>query len=294
MNPTIQILGLEAIKVDHSVQSRVAMNPFHMQQFSEAMLPPIGAEFPPVTTFFDGKSYWLADGFHRFGARKAIATAHPEFREIRAEVRQGTRTDAIIYSAGANKTFSIPRTKEDKERAVMLLRALPEWRARSNPVIARHVGVYERLAVDASEKYFAAHPRQRPKVFLDAQGNPYDLSIKGCGSRRTGRPAPVIREKKFRPRGLDGAEYIQFRASVDGKEVFLGTGDRAAAELALEAILADRKCPARGPDQMVKSDQQAIGCLTGQIVAAMKRRKIASVTITLVEGGKSTVEITKA
>ena len=31
-----------------------------------------GAVFPPVIVFYDGTSYWLADGFHRVGATESL------------------------------------------------------------------------------------------------------------------------------------------------------------------------------------------------------------------------------
>ena len=58
-----------------------------------------GLRFPPVILFTDGADfYWLGDGFHRvFAARKAGLT------EITAEVRPGTRRDALLFGIGANR-----------------------------------------------------------------------------------------------------------------------------------------------------------------------------------------------
>ena len=44
-----------------------------------------GSVFPPITLYYDGAKYWLADGFHRF-LRLAL-----EFTEIEAEVKAGAR-----------------------------------------------------------------------------------------------------------------------------------------------------------------------------------------------------------
>src|SRR5215216_7402612 len=102
----VQMLSLDAIEVDHAIQSRVSTSMEYQREFSEAMLR--GDVFPPVVVFFDGNKYWLSDGFHRYGAAKQAAKANPRLKgAIRAEIREGTRRDAMIFSAGANIKFSI-------------------------------------------------------------------------------------------------------------------------------------------------------------------------------------------
>ena len=50
-----------------------------------------GVKFPPVTVFYDGSDYWLADGFHR---RNAAFSA--ELAQMECDVRQGTREDPSV------------------------------------------------------------------------------------------------------------------------------------------------------------------------------------------------------
>jgi hypothetical protein len=43
----------------------------------------MGRNSPPVVVFYDGTSYWLADGFHRVKAAEQAGGANPEkFPEI--------------------------------------------------------------------------------------------------------------------------------------------------------------------------------------------------------------------
>ena len=56
-----------------------------------------GVVFPPVIVFHDGADYWLADGFQRL-----IAAEELGLTEFSADVREGTRRDAILYAVGAN------------------------------------------------------------------------------------------------------------------------------------------------------------------------------------------------
>jgi hypothetical protein len=75
-----------------------------------------GAEFPPVTVFYDGADYWLANGFHRITESGSLGLS-----DIAADVRQGTRRDAVLYSVGANAKHSYPRSNKDKRRAALTL-----------------------------------------------------------------------------------------------------------------------------------------------------------------------------
>jgi hypothetical protein len=58
-----------------------------------------------------------------------------------ADIRQGTRRDAVLFSVGANATHGLRRTNEDKRRSVMTLLNDPEWARWSDREIARQCGV---------------------------------------------------------------------------------------------------------------------------------------------------------
>lgn len=130
----VQEMAISQIRVDKSLQSRVAMHVEHQREFSQAMLR--GDVFPPVILFFDGKVYWLADGFHRLAAAKAARC----FQSIRAEIRYGAKRDAMIFSAGANIKFSIPRTPADVRKSISLLLEDETCFAWPDIDIAKHVG----------------------------------------------------------------------------------------------------------------------------------------------------------
>ena len=67
-------LKLQEIRLDGNTQPRSRVYDETVTNYTEALLD--GAKFPPVDVFFDGKHYWLADGFHRYHAhrRNKIAT----------------------------------------------------------------------------------------------------------------------------------------------------------------------------------------------------------------------------
>jgi hypothetical protein len=94
------------------------------------------AGFPQATVFFDGAEYWLADGFHRIIAAKSLGLT-----EIGADVRAGTRRDAILYAVGANSAHGLKRTNRDKRNAAMTLLRDPEWAQWSNVEIGTRCNV---------------------------------------------------------------------------------------------------------------------------------------------------------
>ncbi len=81
---TITMLPIEAIRLDF--QPPENLDPDTVQKFAEALRA--GGKIPAVRVYSDGKSHWLADGFHRLEAARMIG-----LREIEAEVIQGTRAD---------------------------------------------------------------------------------------------------------------------------------------------------------------------------------------------------------
>jgi phage N-6-adenine-methyltransferase len=105
---------LKKIRIDGGTQPRAAIYDNVINDYANALLE--GTILPPVVVFFDGDDYWLGDGFHRYHANKKA-----KFSEIEADVRNGTRRDAILYSVGANVDHGLRRTNEDKRRAVMTL-----------------------------------------------------------------------------------------------------------------------------------------------------------------------------
>ena len=52
--------------------------------------------------------------------------------KISADVREGSRRDAILYAVGANASHGLKRTNRDKRNAVMVLLKDPEWSDRAD------------------------------------------------------------------------------------------------------------------------------------------------------------------
>jgi hypothetical protein len=114
----VTAIPIELIRLDGGTQIRACSTyQTKIDEYAEAM----GRfeVFPPLTVFFDGTDYWLADGFHRFGAYNIVMQALKlPGLDIECEVLEGTRRDAILYACGTNAVHGIPRTNSDKQNAV--------------------------------------------------------------------------------------------------------------------------------------------------------------------------------
>ncbi len=120
---------ISKIKLD--AQVRESINPEVVEQYAEAMTD--GVVFPPVEVFTDGTEYHLADGYHR-----VMAATRNQFTEIPANIRPGTRSDALWYALGANQAHGLRMSRADVRQAISL--AVREFPNRSNREIAKQIG----------------------------------------------------------------------------------------------------------------------------------------------------------
>ena len=128
-------LKIAQIKTNGGTQSRKKINNKQVMHYAEQMKE--GSIFKPVVVFFDGKIYWLADGFHRLAAYKSNGVL-----EVEAEVKEGGQREALLFAIGANNdgrglsmTF-----EENRDNTVMMLKD-DEWGKWSDERIAKIVGV---------------------------------------------------------------------------------------------------------------------------------------------------------
>lgn len=122
-------LTIREIKVDPTVQIRRGNREDTVRRYMEAF-----EELPPVTVFKSPEGLLLADGFHRMAAAQRLG-----LREIEAEVRKGTREDALEYAVIANTKNADPLNEEERNDGIRRLKQLhPDW---SNREIARRMSI---------------------------------------------------------------------------------------------------------------------------------------------------------
>jgi FtsZ-binding cell division protein ZapB len=127
----IKTLPIKDICTDAGTQSRVSLDESVVQEYYE-YLTNHEDDLPPVTVFFDGLEYFLADGFHRIMAYQRDGR---EF--IDSHLKGGTLRDAVKFSLGANSTHGLKRSQADKRKSVTTALDDHEWGKLSAREIAR-------------------------------------------------------------------------------------------------------------------------------------------------------------
>ncbi|MBT5318356.1 MAG: hypothetical protein HOL45_00445 [Chloroflexi bacterium] len=99
--------------LDDEVQSRENRNTTAIKEFAEAIEE--GAEFPPIVVFYDGGTYWCADGFHQ---TLAIIQA---------------KTDTIRKARSAIQDDPSRRTRRSSETAASIAQSMSTSESRVAP-----------------------------------------------------------------------------------------------------------------------------------------------------------------
>lgn len=122
-------IAIKRIRRDAGLQPRAELVSETVTEYAESMKA--GKPFPPPTVYYDGVSYWLADGFHR-----VAAALQAGIKSIHVEVKMGEKRDAKLFAAGANAEHGLKRSNADKRRAVLSLLSDEEWWAKSDDWVA--------------------------------------------------------------------------------------------------------------------------------------------------------------
>lgn len=139
--PKTLMLPISSIRRDGGTQQRaLGMNRSHVESLLLVirMAKKKGSgfnlfdtPFEPIAVYDDGENLWLADGHHRVAAYMIEGLT-----SIPADVRQGSRRDAILHSCRSNSSHGLPRTNEDKRKAVETVLKDPYWSQYSDLQIA--------------------------------------------------------------------------------------------------------------------------------------------------------------
>lgn len=228
-------IPLNLIRIDGGTQSRAMLSDVVIEEYAAAIRD--GAEFPPVIIFYDGAEHWLADGFHRVRAFIAAGVDH-----VPADVRQGTRRDAILFSVGANGAHGLRRTNDDKRRAVMTLLGDAEWSKWSDREIARQCAVHHSFV---SRIRPSLSPSDSDRAYTTKHGTIATMNTSAIGrshdEQEEAMEQPAEAEavvKKYRgatmfvPEGVDITDLCRrgIAMEADGE-----APDRIAGELGLNA-----------------------------------------------------------
>lgn len=139
-------IPLDEVEIDYDLQARTGVDMQTVEDYAAAIEE--GEEFPDAVIFEDEETgkLWLADGFHRYLAYKKLGK-----ETINADVRLGSRRDAILYSLSANARHGLQRSDADKRKAVQTLLADSEWSQWSAREIAKAARVSRHLVAKLRE-----------------------------------------------------------------------------------------------------------------------------------------------
>lgn len=208
----IRMVGIGSLVADHDIQSRHRMEPAHSRKIMKFILSN-GYISEPIVVFDDGRTLRIADGFHRVDAYSQASRGDPRFEHVRAEIRPGTKRDALIFSAGANQTKTyLKRTKDDLKRAVSMLLDDEEWRLKSVGEIRKHIG----LGSDATAlRYILAYHAERKIPIPDFRVNTNGFRV-GSRPKRSGAGEHKSYKIRSEPNGTPIIQRIS-RAGIPNR-----------------------------------------------------------------------------
>jgi hypothetical protein len=123
-------VNLNNIRIDGGTQCRVVLNQSKIYEYLQCMKD--GDEFPLIEARFDGATYWLTDGFHRYHAHKLLG-----LKEVTISYKPGTQAEAVLDALKANSKHGLTLSSEDKENKVNMALSLPDGDKMSNYEIAK-------------------------------------------------------------------------------------------------------------------------------------------------------------
>ena len=174
-------VAVSDIILDSDVQPRENISAGLIGEYAEAMRE--GKSFPEIVIYRDPETGALiaADGWHR-----VMAAREADKATVMAEVRPGTKRDAILYSVGANAEHGLRRTNEDKRRAVHRLMDDDEWGQWSDNTIAEKVGVSQPFvsSIRKQRSRGAGGDGEGRRVVTTVDGAEMDVSRIGRNRRR--------------------------------------------------------------------------------------------------------------
>ena len=216
-----KLIDISLIRQDGATQTRSALDAGHIEDIAEAMAGKDPHSVPPVTLFYDGQAYWLADGFHRVAAAMSLGR-----KKIAATVHAGTVDDAGDFACQANRAHGLKRSNADKRRAVeSMLRRHPEW---SDRRIAEHCGVGNQLVADVRDEVKDPSPDDGPQIRVGADGKSYPARVE--------RPRPVAQAEPEQEPVPDPAPVVGKATPPRPKLVTDGAGRVVTDPEVIEAL----------------------------------------------------------
>ena len=227
-------MKIKIADLDLSLQTRAGTDAETINNYAEAMAD--GAQFPDVTVFTDGETYWLADGFHRVMAAKSNGKT-----AISADVRKGTADDAVVFGGTANNKQGKRPTRADVQHFMQMVWERREAIFGGTPTggnLAERCGVSRATGERFVQRKLAEMPKApsrptaskiqskmptRPAKLIGANGREYPV-----------RPAPVAPKTPEPPSAPVRPTVKKIQSNTPARPVRKMPVDRYGTEIPVE------------------------------------------------------------
>lgn len=178
---TNEMIPICLIRTNGGTQSRSGLNMLVVAEYADAMRR--GDQFPPIEVFYDGKVYWLTDGFHRLAAHADIhkQPLNSIKEPVSCVIHQGTQRLAIFRSLSVNANHGLQRSRDDVNRAIRVMLTDDDWGSLTDNAIAKHVGCDPKTVASRRAELVAAGEIEDSGIRKDANGRMMDTRKIGDG-----------------------------------------------------------------------------------------------------------------
>lgn len=236
-------VDIELNLLRHDLQVRAAMHGVTVDTYRDLM--EAGTALPPVVVYVDTEGeHWLADGFHRLEAARRLGRAH-----IVADVRQGSRDEALWFAMGANREHGLRMTGDDIRQAVRL--ALKAWPSKSQQQIAQQVGCSQSLVSTVKTGVIARDNTALPETRVDSMGRTQPTAKPRATPAPAPAPAPaaVVEEiaetEAPKPAPTVVEERVEQPAADEAPAPAAAKLDDPWSKSAINRLLTEKKNPER-------------------------------------------------
>ena len=202
----IREIPLDDLVLDPNLNLRDRLDDFTVERYADSW-----DRLPPITVYSIEGRLLVADGFHRHAAAVMLGK-----RTIRAEIIEGTFTDALDFVSSVNLFHGLPLTRAERRRAVEVkLKLHHDW---SDRRMAEELAVSRELVAKIRRQLIES--RQIPNLpgRVGADGKLYTSAglPKDANERLPKEPAPgpVDEESERGRRGMGAAATAEPRAEA--------------------------------------------------------------------------------
>ncbi len=209
LEPKLETLNISDIRVDRGTQVRIKLNKEVIKEYAGLMQE--GVKFPPELVYRVGAELLLSDGGHRLEAKKLCG-----LKTTIAEVRIGTRADAIVAGIETNGRNGIRFSNADKRNAVLMV--LNECRdvEFSARRVAKMCGVSHQLVADIRAQLSKSDSSQTPAKRVGIDGKSRKMPRKHPDTGPSPAPHEEPQAAQAEAGGEPTASWIeQMRKSLD-------------------------------------------------------------------------------